>query len=109
MDPAFLISRTVEFLQISWMFIFGWLRGCHCGRILGWGDGYYKGPKENEINEMKNVDQGVQEEDQLLRKKVLRELQALVSCSEDDGNDYVTNTEWFYLVSMSHSFAQGVG
>jgi transcription factor MYC2 len=91
------------------MFIFGGLRGCHGGRILGWGDGYYKGPKENEINEMKNVDQGVREEDQQLRKKVLRELQALVSCSEDEGSDYVTDTEWFYLVSMSHSFPQGVG
>ena len=39
------------------MLIFGGLRGCDCGRILEWGDGYYKGPKENEMIEMKNVDQ----------------------------------------------------
>jgi transcription factor MYC2 len=32
-----------------------------------------------------------------------------VSNSEEDISDYVTDTEWFYLVSMSHSFAHGVG
>lgn len=74
-----------------------------------WGDGYFKGPKENEINEIQHLEQGGREEDQLLRRKVLRELQALVSNSEDDVSDYVTDTEWFYLVSMSQSFAHGVG
>jgi len=77
--------------------------------MLGWGDGYFKGPKESEISEMKHMDQEGREEDQQLRRKVLRELQALVSNSEDDISDYVTDTEWFYLVSMSHSFAHGVG
>ncbi|XP_073388741.1 transcription factor MYC2 isoform X2 [Physcomitrium patens] len=77
-------------------------------RMLGWGDGYFKGPKENEISE-KRIDQGGSEEDQQLRRKVLRELQSLVSNTEEDVSDYVTDTEWFYLVSMSHSFAYGVG
>lgn len=77
--------------------------------MLGWGDGYFKGPKESEINEMKHMDQEGREEDQQLRRKVLRELQALVSNSEDDISDVVTDTEWFYLVSMSHSFPHGVG
>ncbi len=80
-----------------------------CHRLLGWGDGYYKGPKESEINEMKLADRGDREEDQQLRRKVLQELQALVCCSEDDVSDNVTDTEWFYLVSMSYSFPQGVG
>lgn len=40
---------------------------------------------------------------------MLRELQALVSCPDDDGTEDVSDTEWFYLVSMAHSFAQGVG
>jgi transcription factor MYC2 len=77
--------------------------------MLGWGDGYFKGPKENEIPDMKRMEQGGSEEDQQLRRKVLRELQSLVSNSEEDISDYVTDTEWFYLVSMSHSFAHGVG
>jgi len=77
--------------------------------MLGWGDGYFKGPKENEVPDMKRMEQGTSEEDQQLRRKVLRELQSLVSNSEEDISDYVTDTEWFYLVSMSHSFAHGVG
>jgi transcription factor MYC2 len=76
---------------------------------LGWGDGYYKGPKETEMNEQKLMDDDNWEEDQQLRRKVLRELQALVCNSEDDVSDNVTDTEWFYLVSMSYSFPQGVG
>ncbi|KAG0617926.1 hypothetical protein M758_4G025100 [Ceratodon purpureus] len=78
--------------------------------MLGWGDGYFKGPKENEEPDTKHTEQGGSDEDQELRRKVLRELQALVSNSdEEDISDYVTDTEWFYLVSMSHSFAYGVG
>jgi hypothetical protein len=42
-------------------------------------------------------------------------LQALVGVKDQDdasastGADYVSDTEWFYLVSMSYSFQQGVG
>ncbi len=87
-----------------------WLIKCIvCHRLLGWGDGYYKGPKETEMNERKLMDDDNWEEDQQLRRKVLRELQALVCNSEDDVSDNVTDTEWFYLVSMSYSFPQGVG
>lgn len=77
--------------------------------MLGWGDGYFRSAKENEINDARNMKGGSQEEDQQMRRKVLRELQALVNGSEDDVSDYVTDTEWFYLVSMSHSYAAGVG
>jgi hypothetical protein len=42
-------------------------------------------------------------------------LQAFVGVTDQDdasaspGVDYVSDTEWFYLVSMSYSFQQGVG
>ncbi|BBN20496.1 hypothetical protein Mp_Vg00340 [Marchantia polymorpha subsp. ruderalis] len=85
-------------------------------RVLGWGDGYFKGPKESENADPRGTekDQTCREEDQLIRRKVLRELQALVCTGEDDttastGLDYVTDTEWFYLVSMSYFFSHGVG
>lgn len=83
-------------------------------RVLGWGDGYYKGPKESENADLRATEKDCREEDQLMRRKVLRELQALVCTGEEDsttsaGLDYVTDTEWFYLVSMSYFFSHGVG
>ena len=76
--------------------------------MLGWGDGYYKGPRESDFIEPRNTQTA---EHQQQRKKVLRELEArlAVSCSDDDGTEDVSDTEWFYLVSMAHSFALGVG
>lgn len=74
--------------------------------MLGWGDGYYKGPRESDFVEPRQTQT---DEHKLQRKKVFRELQALVSYSDDDGTEDVSDTEWFYLVSMAHSFAQGVG
>jgi hypothetical protein len=79
---------------------------------LGWGDGYFKG-HEGENERLQRG--GVEEEHQLLRKKILSELKALVGIKDQDdasaspGADSVTYTEWFYLVSMSYSFQQGVG
>ncbi|CAK9195274.1 unnamed protein product [Sphagnum jensenii] len=105
------LHSLVEETSLNWTYgIFWQLSASPTGELLlGWGDGYYKGPKESEINEMKLADRGDREEDQQLRRKVLQELQALVCCSEDDVSDNVTDTEWFYLVSMSYSFPQGVG
>ncbi|CAM6041362.1 unnamed protein product [Sphagnum compactum] len=113
-NPTVLLRRLhslVEETSLNWTYgIFWQLSASPTGELLlGWGDGYYKGPKESEINEMKLADRGDREEDQQLRRKVLQELQALVCCSEDDVSDNVTDTEWFYLVSMSYSFPQGVG
>ncbi|KAG0628675.1 hypothetical protein M758_1G045000 [Ceratodon purpureus] len=105
------LHSLVEESSENWTYgIFWQLSTSPTGELmLGWGDGYFKGPKENEVPDMKRMEQGGSEEDQQLRRKVLRELQSLVSNSEEDISDYVTDTEWFYLVSMSHSFAHGVG
>ncbi|CAM6023124.1 unnamed protein product [Sphagnum balticum] len=105
------LHSMVEESSLNWTYgIFWQLSTSATGELLlGWGDGYYKGPKEAEMNERKLMDDDNWEEDQQLRRKVLRELQALVCNSEDDVSDNVTDTEWFYLVSMSYSFPQGVG
>uniref|UniRef100_A0A7I4A4V8 BHLH domain-containing protein n=1 Tax=Physcomitrium patens TaxID=3218 RepID=A0A7I4A4V8_PHYPA len=105
------LHSLVEESTVDWTYAIFWqLSALREGEMmLGWGDGYFRSAKENEINDARNMKGGSQEEDQQMRRKVLRELQALVNGSEDDVSDYVTDTEWFYLVSMSHSYAAGVG
>ncbi|CAI0471019.1 unnamed protein product [Linum tenue] len=79
--------------------------------VLGWGDGYYKGEDNKGKGKLrKNTSTAEQEH----RKKVLRELNSLISgpsgASADDAVDEeVTDTEWFFLVSMTQSFVNGVG
>lgn len=77
-------------------------------RVLGWGDGHFN-PLEEQCPTVVSVG------DQHLRRRILRELQAIVG---DDGGAAagfdaldadVTDTEWFYLVSMLYSFPLGTG
>ncbi|OAE33770.1 hypothetical protein AXG93_4361s1030 [Marchantia polymorpha subsp. ruderalis] len=110
------LQLLVESSTVNWTYAIFWqLSNSSSGEMmLGWGDGYFKVPKESEVNDLKHLERGDREEDQQLRRKVLRELQALVCSTEDDaaasaGLDYVTDTEWFYLVSMSCFFGHGVG
>jgi hypothetical protein len=73
---------------------------------LGWGDGYFKGHEEDQLGNEQLQRGGVEEEDQLLRKEILSELNAIVGDKDQDdasaspGADYVCDTEWFYLVSL---------
>jgi transcription factor MYC2 len=77
--------------------------------ILGWGDGYYKG----EPNKPKTVMSATSLAEQQYRKKVLRELNSMISGTQAPENDAVdeevTDTEWFFLISMTQSFVNGVG
>lgn len=76
--------------------------------VLGWGDGYYKG-EENKVK--RNTVSSPEEQEH--RKKVIRELNSLISGSQaspDEAVDEdVTDTEWFFLISMTQSFAIGSG
>ncbi|BBN20510.1 hypothetical protein Mp_Vg00340 [Marchantia polymorpha subsp. ruderalis] len=112
------LQLLVEGTSLNWTYAIFWQLSYYPNgeMVLGWGDGYFKGPKESENADPRGTekDQTCREEDQLIRRKVLRELQALVCTGEDDttastGLDYVTDTEWFYLVSMSYFFSHGVG
>jgi len=77
--------------------------------LLGWGDGYYKG----EENKPTNKPTSLNPEEQEYRKRVLRELNSLISgnppTASDDGavDEEVTDTEWFFLISMTQSFSSG--
>ncbi|XP_021768190.1 transcription factor MYC2-like [Chenopodium quinoa] len=80
--------------------------------LLGWGDGYYKGEDKQTRQEKaatNRISQDLAEQEH--RKKVLRELNSLisgVSPPEDSAvEEEVTDTEWFFLISMTHTFASG--
>lgn len=77
--------------------------------LLGWGDGYYKG----EMNKPKTTPSVTSFAEQEHRKKVLRELNSLISGSQMPENEAVdeevTDTEWFFLISMTQSFVNGNG
>ncbi|KAM0059792.1 putative transcription factor bHLH family [Helianthus debilis subsp. tardiflorus] len=77
--------------------------------VLGWGDGYYKG----ETNKPKPTPSATSLAEQQYRKKVLRELNSMISGTSAPENDAVdeevTDTEWFFLISMTQSFVNGSG
>ncbi|KAG4184899.1 hypothetical protein ERO13_A09G201500v2 [Gossypium hirsutum] len=79
--------------------------------VLGWGDGYYKGEEDKGKGKSKAYSSSVAEQEH--RKKVLRELNSLISGStataDDAVDEEVTDTEWFFLVSMTQSFVTGSG
>ncbi|XP_060207598.1 transcription factor MYC2 [Lycium barbarum] len=80
--------------------------------VLGWGDGYYKG-EEDKAKRKLPVSSPAYIAEQEHRKKVLRELNSLISGTQtgtDDAVDEeVTDTEWFFLISMTQSFVSGSG
>ncbi|KAH0644386.1 hypothetical protein KY284_032270 [Solanum tuberosum] len=85
--------------------------------VLGWGDGYYKG-EENKNKRRASSSSANFVAEQEHRKKVLRELNSLISGvqvagagsgGDDAVDEEVTDTEWFFLISMTQSFANGNG
>lgn len=78
--------------------------------VLGWGDGYYKGDEDKGKGKLKTATSAAEQEH---RKKVLRELNSLISGAavhaDESVDEEVTDTEWFFLVSMTQSFLSGVG
>ncbi|CAN4128161.1 unnamed protein product [Withania somnifera] len=80
--------------------------------LLGWGDGYYKG-EEDKAKRKLAVSSPAYVAEQEHRKKVLRELNSLISGTQPGADDAVdeevTDTEWFFLISMTQSFVNGSG
>ncbi|KAG2302170.1 hypothetical protein Bca52824_030821 [Brassica carinata] len=79
--------------------------------ILGWGDGYYRG-EEDKAKKLKSSSSNPAEQEH--RKRVIRELNSLIAgagagVSDEANDEEVTDTEWFFLVSMTQSFVNGVG
>ncbi|KAF5818866.1 putative transcription factor Nin-like family [Helianthus annuus] len=76
--------------------------------VLGWGDGYYRGEFRKPKTTSSSVTSFAEQEH---RKRVIRELDSMISGSEleTDAIDEVTDTEWFFLISMTQSFFNGNG
>lgn len=77
---------------------------------LCWGDGYFNATSVAPASQMRTYSRS----DQQRRRQVLRELQAMVEGQDLAELDAaleadVTDTEWFFLVSMMNTFDVGVG
>ncbi|XP_044503291.1 LOW QUALITY PROTEIN: transcription factor MYC2-like [Mangifera indica] len=100
------LQQLIEGARESWTYAIFWQSSCDYSgaSLLGWGDGYYKGEGEKGKAKIK-ASSAVEQEH---RKKVLRELNSLISGStattDDSVDEEVTDTEWFFLISMTQSF-----
>nr|POF23758.1 transcription factor myc2 [Quercus suber] len=110
------LQALIEGARESWTYAIFWQSSydySSSASVLGWGDGYYKGEDDESKSKAKNKTSSSAAE-QEHRKKVLRELNSLISGSatpatDDAIDEEVTDTEWFFLVSMTQSFVNGGG
>jgi transcription factor MYC2 len=121
MAPAFNQDTLQQRLQAmidgsreTWTYAIFWQSSVDAGTgasLLGWGDGYYKGCDDDK-RKQKPLTPAAQAE-QEHRKRVLRELNSLISgaaaAPDEAVEEEVTDTEWFFLVSMTQSFLNGSG
>ncbi|GFZ15443.1 basic helix-loop-helix (bHLH) DNA-binding family protein [Actinidia rufa] len=106
------LQALIEWARESWTYAIFWQPSADFsagGSVLGWGDGYYKGDEDK----AKHAAAAPSSAEQAHRKKVLRELSSLISdappLADDTVEEEVTDTEWFFLVSMTQSFVNGSG
>ncbi|KAG5068777.1 hypothetical protein AAZX31_01G088500 [Glycine max] len=108
------LQTLIEGARESWTYAIFWQSSYDYSSgtsLLGWGDGYYKG-EEDKVKAKGKTPKTTSSAEQDHRKKVLRELNSLISgpsASVDDVDEEVTDTEWFFLVSMTQSFVNGSG
>ncbi|KAI5074851.1 hypothetical protein GOP47_0010812 [Adiantum capillus-veneris] len=107
------LHNLVEGSAVNWTYAIFWQLSCtpKGEEVLGWGDGYFKGPKDSS-NALAHASGNL--EDQQLKKRVLRTLQSQFCATDDDlmdasDEDSVSDTELFYLISMFYSFQRGNG
>ena len=109
------LQALIEGARETWTYAIFWQSSYDYSgsSVLGWGDGYYKGDDDKAKAKAKAKTTSSASE-QEHRKKVLRELNSLISGSatstpDDAVDEEVTDTEWFFLVSMTQSFVNGSG
>ncbi|KAL4342024.1 hypothetical protein GQ457_08G025300 [Hibiscus cannabinus] len=107
------LQALIDGARHSWTYAIFWQSSYDYSAttLLGWGDGYYKGEEDKGKGKSKASPSSLAEQEH--RKKVLRELNSLISGStapaDDSVDEEVTDTEWFFLVSMTQSFVNGSG
>lgn len=105
------LQTLLEGARESWTYAIFW-ESSHDNfsgaTLLRWGDGYYQGEEEDKAKG--KAPKTTTSAEQARRKKVLLELNSLISgpsVSADDVDEEVTDTVWFFLLSMTQSFANG--
>ena len=96
------LHAAIDGSSEPWTYAIFWESAVDFDVHLGWGDGYYRGSDSE-----KRRSGGPEQEH---RKRVLRELNALVAGDKLGGEEEeVTDTEWFFLISMTLTFLSGSG
>nr|WAK86097.1 transcription factor bHLH51 [Nothapodytes nimmoniana] len=111
------LQTLIEGARESWTYAIFWQSSPIADNsgppLLGWGDGYYKGEEDKRKRSKTASSNPTSQAEQEHRKKVLRELNSLISSSQSTADDAVdeevTDTEWFFLISMTQSFVNGSG
>ncbi|KAM0934134.1 putative transcription factor bHLH family [Dioscorea sansibarensis] len=109
------LQMLIESARERWTYAIFWQSSVDVGSgdsLLGWGDGYYKGCEDDKRK--RRVASAASAAEQEHRKRVLRELNSLISGGgssppDEAVDEEVTDTEWFFLVSMTQSFVNGGG
>ncbi|KAK4747398.1 hypothetical protein SAY87_013984 [Trapa incisa] len=112
------LQTLIEGAREAWTYAIFWqcsydYSGSAAVPVLGWGDGYYKGEEDKSKGKPSRPLNPTSAAEQEHRKRVLRELNSLIAgpatASDDAVEEEVTDTEWFFLVSMTQSFVNGGG
>ncbi|CAH9134243.1 unnamed protein product [Cuscuta epithymum] len=105
------LQIVIDGAREAWTYAIFWqasVADLEATSLLGWGDGYYKG-EEDRARRRRTA---TSPSEQAHRKRVLRDLNSLISgpgSADDSVDEEVTDTEWFFLVSMTYSFHSGSG
>ncbi|KAL5224809.1 hypothetical protein ABZP36_011448 [Zizania latifolia] len=108
------LQAIIEGSTETWTYAIFWQSSVDAATgasLLGWGDGYYKGCDEDKRKQRSVTPTSAAEQEH--RKRVLRELNSLIAVAgaapDEAVEEEVTDTEWFFLVSMTQSFPNGLG
>uniref|UniRef100_A0A452YQC5 Transcription factor n=1 Tax=Aegilops tauschii subsp. strangulata TaxID=200361 RepID=A0A452YQC5_AEGTS len=107
------LQAIIEGSRETWTYAIFWQSSTDAGAsLLGWGDGYYKGCDDADKRRQQPTPASAAEQEH--RKRVLRELNSLIAgggaaAPDEAVEEEVTDTEWFFLVSMTQSFPNGMG
>ncbi|KAI5075830.1 hypothetical protein GOP47_0009906 [Adiantum capillus-veneris] len=109
------LHNLVEGSSVSWTYAIFWQLSCTAKgeEVLGWGDGYFKGPNEKQ-EEAPRLYSHHHSNNEQIKRQVLRILQAHFCAADDDvvllsDEDFVSDMELFYLISMFYCFPRRVG
>ncbi|CAD5174409.1 unnamed protein product [Musa acuminata subsp. malaccensis] len=112
------LQALIEGVRDSWTYVILWQSSVDTDTgesLLVWADGCYKGCEEDKRKQQPAAASAASAAEQVRRKRVLRELNSLIdgdersSSANEAAEDEVTDSEWFFLVSMTQSFVNGSG